>query len=194
MNLKQQYASQDDSQLVAAYISGEFSAFETLYARHKGGSFRFILRQVKDAATAEDLMQELWIKVISNIRQFKQEAKFTTWLYQIARRLLIDKFRHLAVVSQVITAEPEQEEAVGTSDAMAGLEQKRQKMALQHCLKQLPKTQLESFLLKEEANLTQADVAQVTGVTLEAAKSRLRAAYIGLRQCLSLKLGDDDEQ
>lgn len=194
MSRKEQLTQPDDSQLIRDYINGDFAAFESLYARHKGGSFRFILRQVKDVSSAEDLMQELWCKVVSNIRQFKLEARFTTWLYQMARNLLVDRFRHLAVVSEVIVNNSEHQEVSDVGDASQELQQTRQKMALQHCMKLLPKAQLESFLLKEEANLTQADVAQVTGVSLEAAKSRLRAAYRGLRHCLGLKLGDNDEQ
>ncbi|BDX08043.1 sigma-70 family RNA polymerase sigma factor [Planctobacterium marinum] len=190
-----QWLTLEDNELIKAYISGEFAAFECLYNRHKGGSFRFILRQVKDSTSAEDLMQELWFKVVSNIRQFKGESKFTTWLYQMARNLMIDRFRHLEVVSGVI-AETEAREEVASDwrqTADTDLVQKRQKAALSRCLQKLPKAQLESFLLKEEGNLTRSDVAQITGVSLEAAKSRLRAAYNELRTCISRVLGENDD-
>lgn len=190
-----QWQTLEDSELIKAYISGEFAAFECLYGRHKGGSYRFILRQVKDVASAEDLLQELWFKVVNNIRQFKGESKFTTWLYQMARNLLVDRFRHLEVVSEVLVdTEPAADitpDEQQTADA--DLVQQRQKQALTHCLGKLPKAQLETFLLKEEGHLTRVEVAEITGVSLEAAKSRLRAAYDGLRNCLSRALGVDNE-
>ena len=190
-----QWQTLEDNELIKAYINGEFAAFECLYNRHKGGSFRFILRQVKDSANAEDLLQELWFKVVNNIRQFKGESKFTTWLYQMARNLLVDRFRHLEVVSSVIAEAATNEDFAtdGSQSADAELVQQRQKIALSHCLQKLPKAQLESFLLKEEGNLTRSDVAEVTGVSLEAAKSRLRAAYNGLRNCISMALGERDD-
>lgn len=191
-----QWQTMGDNELVVEYIKGEIDAFECLYQRHKGSSYRFILRQVKESTAAEDLLQELWIKVISNVRQFKQDAKFTTWLYRMARNLLTDRFRHLEVVSGVVAeASAETLSQVQSGDsADAGVNRARQKTALQHCLTKLPKAQLEAFLLKEEGNLTRSDVAKVTGVSLEAAKSRLRAAYEGLRTCVDRVLGERDDE
>lgn len=182
-----------DEELLKQYLKGHFPAFESLYARHKGGSFRFILRQVQDVNSAEDLMQELWTKVVSNARMFNHESKFSTWLYQLARNLLIDRYRHLEVVSNVIVPDSQiNVENNGESDdgkTDSELLRQRQKSALKHCLEKLPKAQLEAFLLKEEGALTQTDIALITGVNLEATKSRLRTAYQNLRDCISLKLG-----
>lgn len=191
-----QWQTMGDNELVVEYIKGQLNAFECLYQRHKGSSYRFILRQVKENAAAEDLLQELWIKVISNIRQFKQDAKFTTWLYRMARNLLTDRFRHLEVVAGVVAVESSEvlSQARASDSADDGVNRARQKRALQHCLTKLPKAQLEAFLLKEEGNLTRSDVAKVTGVSLEAAKSRLRAAYEGLRICIDRVLGVRDDE
>lgn len=191
-----------DCELLEKYIKGHYDAFEHLYFRHKGGTYRFIFRQVNDASVAEDLMQELWMKVISSARSFNKDSKFTTWLYQMARNLLIDRFRHLGVVSEVMVIEgmvsdtmadesnKQEVTAVSAQKADAELKNARQKIAIKSCLEKLPKVQLESFLLKEEAAMLQSEIAQVVGASLEATKSRLRVAYSSLRSCLKLKLGE----
>jgi RNA polymerase sigma-70 factor (ECF subfamily) len=184
--------SLQDDELLDKYVKGHFEGFEHLYSRHKGGTYRFILRQVNDESTAEDLLQELWMKVVSNARTFNKNSKFSTWLYQVARNLLVDRFRHLEVVTAVISQEePELEASLESTDlSEAQWHQQRQKQALKGCLEKLPKAQLESFLLKEEAALIQTDIAQVVGISLEATKSRLRAAYANLRECLERQLGE----
>lgn len=190
-----------DEELLKMYLKGHFEAFEYLYARHKGGSYRFILRQVNTPDVAEDLMQELWIKVVSQRRRFNNNSKFSTWLYQMARNLLIDRFRHLEVVSNVIVQGEEGRASDNSLDVEKGrsleaeqaLLKARQNKALKHCLQKLPKAQLESFLLKEEAAMSQSDIALVLDASLEATKSRLRTAYSNLRECLQLNLGERNE-
>lgn len=188
--------SLQDDELLDKYVKGHFEGFEHLYSRHKGGTYRFILRQVNDESTAEDLLQELWMKVVSNARTFNKNSKFSTWLYQVARNLLVDRFRHLEVVTAVISQEePELEASLESTDlSEAQWHQQRQKQALKGCLEKLPKAQLESFLLKEEAALIQTDIAQVVGISLEATKSRLRAAYANLRECLERQLGEREAE
>ena len=68
MELQNMEALHDD-ELLDLYLKGYFQAFEALYARHKGGSFRFMYRQVNDINVAEDLLQELWIKVVDSHSQ-----------------------------------------------------------------------------------------------------------------------------
>lgn len=188
--------SLQDDELLDKYVKGHFEGFEHLYSRHKGGTYRFILRQVNDESTAEDLLQEVWMKVVSNARTFNKNSKFSTWLYQVARNLLVDRFRHLEVVTAVISQEePELEASLESTDlSEAQWHQQRQKQALKGCLEKLPKAQLESFLLKEEAALIQTDIAQVVGISLEATKSRLRAAYANLRECLERQLGEREAE
>lgn len=192
----QNWQTLQDEDLLKHYLKGHFAAFESLYSRHKGGSYRFILRQVQDPGTAEDLMQEVWVKVVSNARMFNHESKFSTWLYQITRNLLKDRYRHLEVVSNVMVSSPVGDDEIPLSDGKTDEEllRYRRKKALIHCLEKLPKAQLEAFLLKEEAAMTQTDIAIVTGGNLEATKSRLRTAYHNLRECISLKFGGEGHE
>jgi len=86
-------AERSDEALMLAYAAGEAEAFEPLYARHRGPLFRFILRQVRVQATAEELFQDVWQKVITARERYRPEAKFSTWLYQVATNRLTDHWR-----------------------------------------------------------------------------------------------------
>src|SRR5258705_7391784 len=89
-----------DEELMAAYRDGNAAAFDALYERHRGPLFRYVLRGVKLRAVAEELYQEIWIRVIEARRRYSPTARFTTWLYTIAHNRLVDHWRRkeLAVV------------------------------------------------------------------------------------------------
>src|SRR5919106_1935963 len=82
-----------DEELMLAYGEGDAGAFETLYRRHRGALYRFVLRAIKDRAAAEELFQEAWIRVIEARDRYAPTARFTTWLYTIAHNLLVDHWR-----------------------------------------------------------------------------------------------------
>src|SRR3954449_5151066 len=82
-----------DEDLMVTYQRGEVRAFEVLLSRHRKPVFNFILRFVGDKETAEDLLQEAFMRVIKGAEAYKRQAKFTTWLYTIARNLCVDQTR-----------------------------------------------------------------------------------------------------
>ena len=179
-----------DEQLMLAYAGGDAGAFEALYARHKGPLFRFVLRSVKGHGEAEELFQDVWMKVIEARGRYVPQAKFSTWLYTIAHHRLVDHWRArgLAVVSM-----DDEEASVAEPVAAPGAEPHRIAEAretldrLAAALAALPLAQREAFLLHHEGDLTAAQIAEATGTNEEAAKSRLRYAMNKLRDAL----GDD---
>src|SRR3954466_8071984 len=82
-----------DEELMLAYRDGNPGAFETLYARHRGRLYRFVLRSVKSRAVGEELFQEIWLRVIEARGHYTPQARFTTWLYTIAHNHLVDHWR-----------------------------------------------------------------------------------------------------
>src|ERR1041384_1901866 len=82
-----------DEDLMVLYQRGEVRAFELLLTRHRKPVYNFILRFVGDKETAEDLLQEAFMRVIRGAEAYKRQAKFTTWLYTIARNLCVDQTR-----------------------------------------------------------------------------------------------------
>src|SRR5437764_30639 len=75
------------------YRDGEVRAFEVLVTRHRKPIYNFILRFVRDAAQAEDVLQETFLRLIKSADGYERQAKFTTWLYTIARNLCVDAAR-----------------------------------------------------------------------------------------------------
>lgn len=180
-----------DEQLMQQYGQGDIAAFTLLYEKHKGGLYRYFVRQTQDTQLAQDLYQDVWNKVIDSAKTYQPTAKFTTWVYTLAHRKLIDHVRHLKVVENVIVKQPDEtdELPVNRQCDITIVEDVRAGEALKRCLNDLPQMQLDSFLLREEAGLGAADIANIVGSGLEATKSRLRYAYKSLRDCISQKVG-----
>lgn len=176
-----------DEQLMIAYRDGEAAAFETLYARHKGPLFRFVLRSVKARGEAEELFHDVWLRVIEARERYTPSARFTTWLYTIAHNRVVDHWRRggLKLASLDDSDDPPDEPVAAAQDEpQRRAELNEQLRQLGAALVALPPAQREVFLLREEAGLSLPEIAEVTGIDLEAAKSRLRYALAKLREAL----------
>src|SRR5918993_183570 len=86
-------ADPTDEELMLAYGAGDVRAFEQLYSRHRGPLFRHMVRRVRDTALAEELFQDVWQRVIAARERWRPDAKFATWLYQVAHNRIADHWR-----------------------------------------------------------------------------------------------------
>ena len=173
-----------------AYRDGDTQAFEALYGRHRAALFRFVLRSVRERGTAEELFQEIWMRVIDARERYAPTARFGTWLYTIAHNRLTDHWRRrgLTIVSLDEGDDPPAEPAANPAqEPQHQAETREQLERLGAALAGLPAAQREAFLLHEEAGMTVSEIASVTGASEAAAKSRLRYALAKLREVL-----DDD--
>lgn len=174
-------AEASDEQLMLAYRGGDAGAFETLYARHRTRLFRFVLRSSRSRASAEELYQEVWMRVIEARATYKPTARFTTWLYTIAHHRMVDHWRRAGLDLVALddldppADDPGPERQMQSREAL---------MRFADVLEKLPAAQLEAFLLHEEGGLTVAEIAAATGSNEEAAKSRLRYALAKLKAAL----------
>jgi RNA polymerase sigma-70 factor (ECF subfamily) len=145
---------------------------------------------VRNAGAAADLFQEVWSRLIAARARYEARAKFTTFLFHIAHNCAIDFFRRDLMMprtgrsddAEAQAAEPEVPE-YQRPDGLA--EFAEQQSALLAALGALPREQRETFLLHEETGLTIEEIARITDVGLETAKSRLRYAIRKLKKSLA---------
>jgi RNA polymerase sigma-70 factor (ECF subfamily) len=171
-----------DEALMLAYGAGEAAAFDALYARHKGAVFRYLRRQTGNAALAEELFQDVWLKLIDARAGYEPRAKFTTWLYTIAHNRLMDHFRSSSRAALVSYDDAPVDDIPADSPRPDESALRRETAArLLAAIDALPAAQREAFLLQQEGELSVEEIAQATGVNRETAKSRLRYAMAKLR-------------
>lgn len=176
----------DDEELLSLYCSGNSSAFDTLYNRHRDSLYRFILRQNNNMTNlAEEVFQEVWINVINNKNQFRNEAKFSTWLYQIARNKLIDNSRKSNSRKESL------HDDINATEIESNITPPDKKTQLDICIEllqdlvlKLPKEQKEAFVLKHDTDKSIDDLANIINISHETFKSRLRYAMKKLREWL----------
>ena len=183
-----------DEALMLAYREGDAAAFEALYRRWRGRLYRHLLRQCGSAAHADELFQDIWLKIVGARKGYEVAAKFSTWLFRIAHNRLIDHYRaqgRAAIVSLVsYDDDPADADRVAALPAAAVtqpevmIERKALAQELVKHIEALPAAQRETFLLSEEGELTLEEIAAATGVNRETAKSRLRYALNKLRAAL----------
>jgi RNA polymerase sigma-70 factor, ECF subfamily len=178
---------QTDEELMLAYAQGDLRAFDALYARTRGLLYRFVLRSISERAIADEIFQETWSRAVASRARYRVEAKFSTWLLQIAHNLIVDSFRRTRPQADA----DETDEVMRMLDApdherpeqvLSEFEQRRR---LQLALETLPDDQREAFVLRMESGLALADIAQITGAGQETVKSRLRYAFAKIREKLA---------
>lgn len=171
-----------DEDLMLAYRDGDTMAFETLYLRSRAALYRWLLRQLGRPELAMELFRDIWLRVIRAHQRYSPQARFRTYLYHLAHHVLIDHYRHRAEgfppsydQEMPVSAEP-------SSDADLPAASRRQAERLLQLVGRLPEAPREVFLLREETQLGMEEIARVTDVKPEVARTRLHAALQFLRQ------------
>jgi RNA polymerase sigma-70 factor (ECF subfamily) len=167
--------------------------------------FNFILRYTGQRARAEDLLQETWLKVVRGAVEYEPKARFTTWVYTIARNLCVDSARKESyrqadsLDAPAGGVEEGEGRALGDlvpADSSAsperGAHNARVRPMLERALRALPDEQREVFILREYSGIPFKEIAQVTGTAENTVKSRMRYALESLRKKLQ-ELGVDGD-
>jgi len=180
----------EDKELVRMYLKGNHASFEVLLSRHKRKVFSYIYMLVKDRATAEDIFQDVFIKVIHTLQagKYNEEGKFLPWVMRISHNLIIDHFRREKKMPGIKTQDedfdifkliriPEQ----SAEDKMI---REQNVNLVRELIKKLPKEQKEVLILRHYADLSFNDIAEQTGVSINTALGRMRYALINLRKLM----------
>lgn len=172
----------DDEALMIRYREGDAAAFDALYQRHRGGLYRYLLRQAGNREIAEELFQDVWMNLIRNRKRYQPTARFTTYLYRMAHNRFIDHCRRTKSRDVVSQNPPELTDPAPRPDETLSIEETRKRFL--GAVERLPESQREVFLLRQETGLGTEEIARITGVNAETTKSRLRYAMNRLKQSL----------
>jgi RNA polymerase sigma-70 factor (ECF subfamily) len=181
---------------MARYQKGDVAAFAELVSRHEKRLWNFIRRFVSDSATAEDVLQEVFFRVVRSASEWQPTAKFTTWLFTIARNLCTDNARR-AVFRRADSLDQPQSTGRDDSglrriDRVAAHDGNAEKAALdreiavrvEKAVAALPVEQREVFLMREVMDMSFAEIASATKSGEPTVKSRMRYALERLRDAL----------
>jgi RNA polymerase sigma-70 factor (ECF subfamily) len=184
-----------DEELMSRYAGGDEAAFEIILSRYTRPLFGFLCKYPGRVDRAEDVFQDVFYEVIRGRRSYRPRYRFAAWLFRIGRNRAVDRLRRNGVrktesldhpanprehegetqVAKIVTGDPDPE-----SEAQS-LELGK---ALEAALASLPADQREVFWLKERSGLSLGEIAEITGVSQNTVKSRLRYALEKLRATL----------
>jgi RNA polymerase sigma-70 factor, ECF subfamily len=184
-------ADVDDGELMVRYAGGDLPAFDTLYRRHRNSLYRYLARHTRDPEIANDLFQEVWSKVIASRARYEPRAKFSTFLYRVAHNCFIDHCRRASGRTDRAMVNNEDFDLENVLPAAAAdlpdarAEHDQTLARYRSALAALPPDQRDTFLLYEESGLSLEEIGQISGVSMETAKSRLRYALAKLRAAMT---------
>ncbi len=179
-----------DESLMEAFADGEAEALDHLIRRHSRGLYNFLLRSVQNAPRAEELLQDVLVRVIRSKHRYRRSAKFTTWMYTIARNLCVDESRRARFRDHESLDAPRG--ADGSRSLMSGLQAQavptdaraeavRLRAHLAAAVSRLPPDQREVFLMRQLGGLSFREIGDAVGAPENTVKSRMRYALEKLR-------------
>lgn len=183
--IREQLRGMDDAGVVTAFLEGEERAFPELVDRYQMRLLNFVYRTIGDREKAEDLVQEVFIRVYRHLHRFDRSKKFSTWIYTIASNLakneLRNRSRNPLVLFQTIRKNwQEDDRPLQFEDSSArpdDLYRKRHLRELvEHSVAQLPEHHREVFVLRELEGKSYEEIAEITSTNLGTVKSRLNRA------------------
>jgi RNA polymerase sigma-70 factor (ECF subfamily) len=182
-----------DAALMLRVKQGDVAAFEELVDKYKQPITNLIHRTLSDAAEAEDLAQNVFVQVFKSAHRYRVSAKFSTWLYTIARNLCLNEIRRRSrhPAESLDLAHPDQEdlpmrqyEDRKTFSAPDSVLQDELGVKIEQALAELPENQRTAILLCREEELSYDQISEVLGCSLSATKSLIHRGRETLKQKL----------
>ncbi|MBD8488675.1 sigma-70 family RNA polymerase sigma factor [Echinicola sp. CAU 1574] len=178
-----------DSELIAQYRNGSEAAFEVLVDKYKSRVFTTIYMIVKDQGVAEDLLQDVFVKVIQTLNsdRYNEEGKFQPWLMRIAHNLAIDYFRKMKRYPSIVMEDGSN--LFNTLKfAEANVEDQKVRdethALVRDLIDELPEAQKQVLIMRHYMDLSFQEIADQTGVSINTALGRMRYALINMRKKL----------
>ena len=173
---------QTDEELIVGFQKGNAAAFDLLVGRYKDPLTNYVFRFLGDWDECSDIVQETFVRVFQNRDSYKPIAKFSTWIYTIARNLRIDRLRRETPYQELPEELLEIPDDNDPPDAALNREQQRERIG--KALEALPPEQYQVVHLSYVEGLSHNEIASVLGAPLGTVKSRMRLAYEKVREAI----------
>lgn len=178
-----------DSELIAQYRNGSEAAFELLVDRYRSRVYSTIFMIVKDQGVAEDLLQDVFVKVVQTLNsdKYNEEGKFQPWLMRIGHNLAIDHFRKMKRYPSVVMEDGSNvfNTLLFAEENVEDIKVKEETHAmLRRLVDELPENQKQVLIMRHYMDLSFQEIAEQTGVSINTALGRMRYALINLRKKL----------
>ncbi|MCR5312910.1 MAG: sigma-70 family RNA polymerase sigma factor [Bacteroidaceae bacterium] len=178
-----------DEKLVSLYLKGNNNAFDVLLNRYKSKVFQYIFYSVKKQELAEDLFQDVFVKVVMTLRdgRYKENGKFAPWIMRIAHNLIIDHHRHNNNGIKIVSNDDDtnyisdRNIAINENRELELIEQQTLSDA-EFLVTLLPRYQREVLCMRIYENLSFKEIAEKTGVSINTALGRMHYAIQSLRK------------
>jgi len=181
-----------DHELIHAFMDGDMYALETLVVRHKDKLYTSILFLVKDKYLAEDIFQDVFIRIIDTMRggRYTEEGKFLPWAMRIAHNLCVDHFRQVKRTPTIRNGEDKDifEVLNFSEDCAETIMVRRQSHdRVRKMIDMLPEDQREVIILRHYADMSFKEIAAATNCSINTALGRMRYGLINLRKMMTEK-------
>lgn len=178
-----------DSELIAQYRNGSEAAFELLVDRYRSRVYSTIFMIVKEQGVAEDLLQDVFVKVVQTLNsdKYNEEGKFQPWLMRIGHNLAIDHFRKMKRYPSVVMEDGSNvfNTLMFAEENIEDIKVKEETHAmLRRLVDELPENQKQVLIMRHYMDLSFQEIAEQTGVSINTALGRMRYALINLRKKL----------
>ncbi len=183
----------EDRDLITTYINGNEKAFEVLLMRHKDKLYRFIFMKVRNQALAEDLFQEVFVKIINTLKAgaYNEEGKFLPWAMRIAHNLVIDHFRKANKI-RTISESTSLKDDFNIFHLLASEDKNVQETICRdelenqmvHLIEFLPASQKDILKMRIFKEMSFKDIAELEDISINTALGRMRYALINLRKLI----------
>jgi len=194
-----QFIQKSDQELIRIYLSGDESALGLLIQRHQSQIFSFLMSKLKNKTIAEDLFQDVFVKVISTMKagKYKEEGKFLPWVMRISHNIMIDHFRKsnkMKMVRAIKNGVDESDEF----DVLTNIKESSKRVDkemeftqirgdLKKLIRLLPEDQKEVLIMRHYYKMSFKEISEMTNVSINTALGRMRYALMNLRKMISEK-------
>jgi len=186
-----------ETQLLEAARAGSLAAFEELVLRYEKKIYNYCYRMTNNEQDAEDLTQEVFIKVYKNLKSFRGNSHFSTWVYRIAHNICIDRYRRMKISSVSLSAggsgEDDKEIEIASNDQSPeeAVITREQQELLQKCITELKPQYRSAIVLRDIQNYSYEEISRIMDIPIGTVKSHISRARSALREivCMRLKGG-----